>query len=183
MVDDDILEANVNGGHGETLAHLFQGVPTREAYNPILSHAAFDGAALAACRQWLRQLQTFVMALQRDVDAFAIEAATRSRRASSAAAAVSLPDTDPPSTSVASSSSSSASRRHAALLAATLDHQEVLGLPSLTSWPDFLTNVSLQFDSAVEDLDAIEQEVRMYVFLREGGQISHWINRSMMHHA
>ena len=123
--------------------------------------AAFDGASLSACRQWLRQLQTFVMALQRDVDAFALEAATRTRRAAAIAAGASSSSSPLNPTEPAHSppSSSSASRRRTALLAATTSDLEIMGLPSLTSWPEFLANVSTQFDSAVEDLDAIEQQV------------------------
>ena len=97
------------------------------------------------------------MALQRDVDAFALEAATRSRRA--AAASSITPPQNPTEPAHLSPSSSSASRRRTALLAATSSDLEIMGLPSMTSWPEFLVNVSTQFDSAVEDLDAIEQQV------------------------
>ena len=106
-----------------------------------LPPAAVDEVAVSNCRQWLRQLQSFVMALQRDVDAFTLEA-VRIRRCT---ATVSSP----------------AATTTAAAAGKCSDDKDfvVMGVAAATPWREFLSKVSSQFDEAVEELEGIQQQV------------------------
>ena len=105
--------------------------------------AAVDEVAVSNCRQWLRQLQSFVMALQRDVDAFTLEA-VRIRRCT---ATVSSP----------------AATTTAAAAGKCSDDKDfvIMDVAAATPWREFLSKVSSQFDEAVEELESIQQQVSL----------------------
>ena len=109
-----------------------------------LPPAAVDEVAVSNCRQWLRQLQSFVMALQRDVDAFTLEA-VRIRRCT---ATVSSPAVT--TTAAASAGKCSGDKDFV-----------VMDVAAATPWREFLSKVSSQFDEAVEELESIQQQVSL----------------------
>jgi hypothetical protein len=111
--------------------------------------AAVDEAAVSACRQWLQQLQSFIMALQRDVDAFSMEA-VRNRRI-----------TPMGCMHVSGTEETALQRREEGEGGEGMSQTEdVMCLPSVTSWREFLTSISSQFDAAVEEMDKVEKLVR-----------------------
>ena len=83
------------------------------------------------------------MALQRDVDAFTLEA-VRIRRCT---ATVSSPAATTTTTAAAAGKCS--------------DDKDfvVMGVAAATPWREFLSKVSSQFDEAVEELEGIQQQV------------------------
>jgi len=122
MVDDDLMESN------------------------LIGETAVDEAAVSACRQWLQQLQSFIMALQRDVDAFSMEA-VRNRRI-----------TPMGCMHVSGTEETALQRREEGEGGEGMSQTEdVMCLPSVTSWREFLTSISSQFDAAVEEMDKVEK--------------------------
>ena len=119
------------------------------ALPPLL--AAVDETAVSACRQWLQQLQSFIMALQRDVDAFSMEA-VRTRR---------IPPRSPPISSTSSMTATEASSGRegggGSRLAST---EDIMAVPSVSSWQEFVSSISSQFDATVEEIDRVEGMVR-----------------------
>lgn len=113
---------------------------------------AVDEAAVSACRHWLQQLQSFIMALQRDVDAFTMEA-IRTRRI--------------PPRNILPGTFSERQQPRGGGNRSLHGKDNVMDVPSLTSWEDFLANISSQFDSAVEEMDKIRSQTDNLVRERE----------------